>query len=402
MQKFGFTITHTDKTSKARTGVIRTGHGTIRTPGFVAVGTAATVKTLTPEEIKACNIDVFFVNTYHMMFRPGMEIIKKAKGVHKFMNWDRNIMTDSGGFQAFSLGENGPRNKPTLLDSDTETSKLESLVKITEDGIHFTSAWDGSKLFLGPKESIEIQQALGSDIMMAFDECTFYPIKKERAQEALRRTHEWAVKSVDQHRKNTKKINPSQALYAVVQGSVFEDLRIESANFLKSLDTEGFAIGSVANAQEPREYVFKVLDWTLPILRETQKPVHFLGIGEIEDIFESVERGIDTLDCVTPTRMGRVGYAFSKESGLKNKFRYDVTKSVFAQDQSPLADKCKCYTCTHYTRSYINHLFRARELLAYRLTTIHNLTFFGNMMEEIRTAILEDRFMKLKKEWLAP
>lgn len=432
MNKFGFDIHHTDKHSNARTGIITTSHGKIRTPGFVAVGTAATVKTLTPEEIKECNIDVFFVNTYHMMFHPGMDTIKNSGGVHHFMNWNGSVMTDSGGFQAFSLSENGPRHKNELggakegiptartlnagqkgaltgrftlsstngIMSDRTQFNEESLVKIKENGIEFTSAWDGRKIFLGPKESIQAQQVLGSDIMMAFDECTFFPITRSYAQEALARTHKWLDECVKQHKTNNHKINTSQALYGIVQGSIFEDLRIESARHVSSKDVEGFAIGSVANAKEPRKFVFDVLDWTMPILRPLQKPVHFLGIGEIEDIFESVTRGIDTLDCVTPTRMGRLGYIFSKEEGAINKFRYDISKSVFAKDQRPMTDDCTCYTCKNFTRSYLHHLFKSRELLGYRLATIHNLTFFGYMMEEIRRAITEDRFIQLKKEWI--
>lgn len=391
MNKFKFNISHYDSYSQARTGIITTAHGKIRTPGFVSCGTAATIKSLTPEEIKACAIDVFFVNTYHMMFRPGVDIVKNAGGLHKFMNWGGSIMTDSGGFQAFSLSENGPRK----FDKTEE-----SLVKIKDDGIEFTSAWDGSKIFLGPCESIKAQQELGSDIMMAFDECTFYPIQHAYAKEALGRTHRWLDKCIEQHKINVKKINPNQALYAVVQGSIFEDLRVESANFVKLKDVQGFAIGSVANAKEPREFVFKVLDWSLPILRSTEKPVHFLGIGEIEDIFESVQRGIDTLDCVTPTRMGRLGYIFSKEQGLLNKFRYDITKPEFKLDSNILSRGCRCYACENFTRSYIHHLFKSRELLGYRLATIHNLTFFGNLMEEIRVSIMENRFTKLKKEWI--
>lgn len=386
MSNFRFTISHKDKKTQARTGVIKTRHGTIRTPAFVPVGTAASVKALIPDEIKAANIDVFFVNTYHMLFRPGVDIVKKTKGLHRFMDWNGSVVTDSGGFQAFSLGEFGPRH---MKDE-------KSFVHIKEDGIEFKSVWDGSIVHLGPKESINAQIDLGSDIMMAFDECTFYPISQRRAKQAMERTHRWLTTCIE-----TKQKQPTAgALYGIVQGSIFEYLRRESAKFVSKQDIEGIAIGSVANSKEPREKVFAVLDWTMPVLLTTQKPIHFLGIGEIEDIFLSVEHGIDSLDCITPTRLGRMGWLFDKREGLKNKFRYDITKSRYSRETKQPVDNCRCFTCQHYTRAYLNHLFKSRELLAYRLATIHNLTFFGDLMEEIRESIAKNQFLKLKNEWL--
>lgn len=387
MGKLRFKITHKDKYSNSRSGVITTKHGKIRTPAFVPVGSGASVKSLSNTEIKTANIDVFFVNTYHMMFRPGIENIKKLGGLHSFMNWEGNLMTDSGGFQAFSLSENGPRNT-TLTER--------SLVRITEDGIKFKSAWDGREILLGPEESMEAQIGLGADLIMAFDECTFYPIKKDRARRAMERTHRWAEICLSKIKKDGGK----QILFGIVQGSVFEDLRRKSAKFIAQKPFEGFAIGSVANSKEPREKVFQVLDWTLPYLIPTGKPIHFLGIGEIEDIILSVEKGVDSLDCVTPTRLGRMGFIFDKKIGLKNKFRYDITKIKFSTDNNPPVINCKCFTCLNHSRAYINHLFRNKELLAYRLATIHNLHFFGSLMEEIRVAISENRFLKLKSDWL--
>lgn len=388
MENFRFEIKGRDKLSKAKTGIIHTRAGIIRTPAFVPVGTAATVKALTNEDVLSCNFDVFFVNTYHMLFRPGVEKVKKLGGLHKFMNWKGPIMTDSAGFQAFSLGEFGPRYNKT---------SEKNLVKITDDGIRFKSVWDGSYRTLGPRESITAQHGLDSDILMSFDECTFYPIKKERAKDAMVRTHKWAEVCLEMHgRMKSKK----RALYAVVQGSVFEDLRRESAKYMSLLPFEGFAIGSVANSKEPREKVFAVLDWTMDTLLPLGKPVHFLGIGEIEDIILSVEKGIDSLDCITPTRLARMGWIYSKEAGLGQKFRYDVTKSIYALDKNPPVKNCMCYTCQNYSRAYLNHLFRCRELLVYRLASIHNMYFFGNLMEKIREAIHENRFMELKKDWL--
>lgn len=385
MNKFRFKIIAKDKNTKAKLGEISTSHGIIRTPAFIPVGSGASVKSLTKEEIHSCNIDVFFVNTYHMLFRPEIETVKKIGGLHKFMRWDGPIMTDSGGFQAFSLGE------CTTRQSIKDEKKL---VKIKENGIYFKSIWDGKEVFLGPKQSITAQQNLGSDIMMAFDECTFFPITKKRARQAMERTHRWAEISLAQ-----KKVD-SNALYGIVQGSVFPDLRKESARFIAHLPFDGFAIGSVANSREPREKVFAVLDWTLPFLLPLEKPVHFLGIGEIEDIFLSIEKGIDSLDCITPTRLGRMGWIFSRSAGLKNKFRYDITKSHFLIDKNPPEKGCKCYTCKNYTRAYLNHLFRCRELLAYRLATIHNLYFYGNLMKQIRESIAKNKLLRLKKDWL--
>lgn len=388
MSKLRFKIHHKDKHTNARYGEIETEHGVIRTPAFVPVGSGASVKSLTPDEIRQTKTDVFFVNTYHMLFRPGIKSVESSGGLHNFMNWKFPLMTDSGGFQAFSLSEFGPRN---TVQSE------KSLVKINEEGIRFKSVWDGSEINLGPKESMEAQIKLGADLIMAFDECTFYPISKIRAREAMERTHRWSkiCFSTLAAIKNSK-----QNLYGIVQGSVFEDLRVESAKFMSGLPFEGLAIGSVANSNEPREKVFAVLEYTLPFLLPTLKPIHFLGIGEIEDIILSVEKGVDSLDCVTPTRLARMGWIFDKKLGAKNKFRYDISKNKYAGDNTPPVDGCRCYTCLNFSRTYINHLFRNRELLAYRLATIHNLYFFGSLMEEIREAISDNKFTGLKKRWL--
>jgi queuine tRNA-ribosyltransferase len=385
MKTFNYKIIYRDGKTKAKSGIINTRNGKILTPAFVPVGTAATIKTLTPEEIENNKVDVFFVNTYHMLFHPGIDIVKKARGLHKFMNWQKPIMTDSGGFQAFSLGERGPRQN---------IGAKEALVKISDKGIIFKSAWDGKTIFLGPNESIQAQINLDSDIMMAFDECTFYPITHNRAAQAMRRTHDWALDCL-----SAAKEKP-HALYGIVQGSVFQDLREESAKYFASLPFDGYAIGSVANSQEPREKVFQVLDWTLPYLLPTEKPIHFLGIGEIEDIILSIEKGIDTLDCVTPTRLGRMGFIFDQRQGLKKKFRFDITKAIYAKDFKPLTNGCNCYTCKNFTRAYVHHLFKSQELLAYRLATIHNLFFYETLMEKIREAIKEKKFTKLKTAWL--
>lgn len=382
-----FHITTCDKKSNARCGVITTNHGEIHTPAFVPVGTGASIKSLTPEEIRHSKIDVFFVNTYHMIFRPGIDKVEKSGGLHKFMNWKYPLMTDSGGFQAFSLSEHGPR----------QIGDEKSLVKISAEGIKFKSVWDGTEVFLGPEESMDAQIKLGADLIMAFDECTFYPITIKRARLAMDRTHKWAQVCLEKFKKDRGK---GQNLFGIVQGSVFKDLRIKSAKFMSSLPFEGLAIGSVANSKEPRKKVFEVLEWTLPYILPTKKPIHFLGIGEIEDIFLSVEKGIDSLDCVTPTRLARMGWIFTKDAGLKSKFRYDITKKKYSLDKRPLEINCRCYSCGNFSRSYLHHLFRSKELLGYRLATIHNLFFFGRLMDSVRDSIHQGKFTALKNKWL--
>lgn len=388
MTGFRFVINSVDKKCRARNGIIHTKNGQVRTPAFVPVATSASVKSLTTFEVKSCLIDVFFVNTYHMIFRPGISTVKKAGGLHKFMNWDGPIMTDSAGFQVFSLSQFGPRQ--------VKKNEPQPLVKIRNNGIFFKSVWDGKEIFLSPEESVKAQQTLDSDIMMAFDECTFYPITKKRAYTAMDRTHLWALSSIRQHHKNKN----NRALYGIVQGSVFEDLRKQSAKYICRLDFEGLAIGGVANSREPREKKFSVLEWTMPILYPTEKPIHFLGIGEIEDIFLSIEKGVDSLDCITPTRLGRMGWVFTRWAGLKNKFRYDIQKRIYSQDINPPDKLCSCFTCKEFSRAYLHHLFRTKELLAYRLASLHNLYFFGKLMEDIREAIADNKFMTLKKKWL--
>ena len=386
--KLIFSIKATDRKTKARTGIIKTAHGDIRTPAFVPVGSGASVKSLTPEEVKKSGHQIYIVNTYHMIFHPGLRVIEKAGGLHRFMNWPYPLMTDSGGFQAFSLSESGPRQ--------AKSPDEKSLAEITDSGVSFKSAWDGSRVFLGAKESMEAQGILGADLVIAFDECTFYPITEKRAAKAMERTHTWAKICLE----SRPHLKPYQSLYGIIQGSVYKNLRTESAHFISSLPFDGIAIGSVANSREPREKVFAVLDWTMPLLLKTVRPLHFLGIGEIEDIFLSVERGIDTLDCITPTRMARMGWLFLKNAGLKNKFRFDITRQEYSLDFKPVDPSCTCYTCVNFSRSYIRHLFKCRELLAYRLSTFHNLHFFSKLMEEIREAISKNCFSEFKKAWL--
>ena len=309
MENF-FRLLKQDKKSKARMGEIRTPHGVILTPAFVPVGSQATVKSLTPQELEEISVQVFFANTYHLYLRPGVKIIKKMGGLHQFMNWERPLMTDSGGFQVFSLGRN-------------------DLVKIDYNGVSFRSHFDGSRHYFTPEKSIEAQQDLGADMMVAFDECPPCPISHEYAKMAMQRTHRWASRSLEAKKRK------DQFLFGVIQGSTFEDLRKESAEFISQLalsGVEGFdglAIGGVAVGESKKEMV-QVLDWVMPVLQKqkVKRPIHLLGVGEIDDVFEAVERGVDMMDCVMPTRLGRMGWILIKEKA-KN-FKDDITKEKFA------------------------------------------------------------------------
>ena len=380
-----FQITSLDKNSQARAGQINTVHGKILTPSFVPVGSQATVKSLTPQDLKEIGSQVFFINTYHLYLRPGAEIVKKSGGLHKFMYWDGPLMTDSGGFQVFSL------------------NKKESLVKIDYHGVTFHSHLDGSKHYFTPEKSIEIQQQLGADVIVAFDECPPYPVSHRYARTAMERTHRWALRSLKAAQK--KKGKNQQFLLGVIQGSTYEDLRKQSAVFISSLPFDALAIGGVAVGESKKE-MDQILNWIMPILNKDQKlrPIHLLGVGEIDDIFRVIEKGIDMMDCVMPTRLGRMGHLLTKRDGVfenkKKKFILDINKAKFRDDLSPIDNGCRCFVCQNFSRSYLHHLFRAHELLAYRLATYHNLFFIEQLFVKIRKAIKKGDFLKLKRQWL--
>ncbi|WP_019132512.1 tRNA guanosine(34) transglycosylase Tgt [Peptoniphilus obesi] len=349
----------------ARLGKIYTDHGEIETPIFMPVGTRATVKTMTPDELKDIGSQIILGNTYHLYLRPGMDIIKKAGGLHKFMNWDLPILTDSGGFQVFSLANNR---------------------KIYEDGVEFRSHIDGSKQFISPEISIDIQNTLGSDIMMSFDECAPYPADYDYIKNSMERTTRWAKRCKDHH-KNTDK----QALFGIVQGGMYKDLRERSARDLVDLDFPGYSIGGLS-VGEPLELMNEMLDHTIQFLPE-DKPRYNMGIGSPNYIFESVERGIDMMDCVLPTRIARNGTVFTSDGRLV------IKNARYKEDFSPLDHNCDCYTCKNYTRAYIRHLFNVDEILGLRLATIHNLYFLIELMEKIRESIKNDNFKSLKDDF---
>lgn len=408
---FSFRVTHKDRKSRARTGIIHTAHGDIETPAFVPVGTQATVKSLSPEELCDLGVPLFFVNTYHVYLRPGIEGIEKLGGLHAFMHWDKPLITDSGGFQVFSLA------RPKYASKNEGHEEKGSLVKISDEGVEFQSHWDGSKHVFTPENSMEYQWKLGSDIHIAFDDCTPSGVTREAAKKSMDRTHRWAVRSLKAHQKlseiasvasgdshndsNTK----YQALYGSIQGSTYEDLRKESAIYISSLDFDGIAIGGVS-VGEGKGKMGNVLQWVLPYL-SVEKPRHLLGVGEIDDVFTLVEQGIDTFDCVQPTRLARMGYSYTKYNKsvrlrikAHDDFVIDISKSEFAESQEPLDRTCACYSCTNFSRAYIHHLFKVRELLGYRLVSLHNIFFMNQLLREIQESIRNDSFLDCKNDWL--
>ncbi|ABY92746.1 tRNA guanosine(34) transglycosylase Tgt [Thermoanaerobacter brockii subsp. lactiethylicus] len=354
-----------DSRTNARLGILETPHGVIETPVFMPVGTQATVKAMTPEELKEIGATIILSNTYHLYLRPGHKIIEKAGGLHRFMNWDRAILTDSGGFQIFSLS---------------------SLRKIKEEGVEFRSHIDGSKHFFTPEKVIEIQNALGSDIIMSFDECAPYPADYEYVKNSMELTIKWAERGKKAH-KNTEK----QALFGIVQGGIYEDLRKECAQRLVEMDFPGYSIGGLS-VGEPKNVMYDIVDLTTEYLPEN-KPRYLMGVGSPDDLIEGVIRGVDMFDCVLPTRIARNGTVFTSKGKLI------VRDAPYAEDFSPLDEECDCYTCKNYSRAYIRHLFKANEILAARLATIHNLYFLIKLMERIREAIRQDRLLEFKKQF---
>ena len=359
-----FELLHTCKQSGARLGVLHTPHGDIPTPIYMPVGTQATVKAMTPREMEEINAKIILSNTYHLHLRPGEDIVREAGGLHRFMDWHHPILTDSGGFQVFSLSE---------------------LRKITEEGAAFRSHLDGSKQFISPEISMDIQQALGADIAMAFDVCSAYPCDHRTAQEAMHRTHRWAQRCKKHHTRS------DQALFGIVQGAFYDDLRIESAKTLADMDFPGYGIGGLS-VGEPKPIVYDMLEKIEPYLPK-HKPRYLMGVGTPDCFLEGVLRGVDMFDCVLATRIARNGTCFTRNGRLV------VRNAAYARDFTPIEQDCDCYACRHFTRAYVRHLLKAEEITGARLTSIHNLRFLIRMMEEIRQAIQEDRFLDYRKEF---
>ncbi|MBI4993938.1 tRNA guanosine(34) transglycosylase Tgt [Candidatus Wolfebacteria bacterium] len=415
-----FKILKKSKKNKARLGILKTSHGEIETPSFVPVATQATIKTLTSEEAKAAKCQILICNTYHLHLKPGEKIVKANGGLHKFMNWRAPLMTDSGGFQVFSLGFGRdfgvgkilksatnmfltepvvrslqrraatlPLSAATPIPSETKLAALPrhsarntfvasisvgsqpQNIKITDEGVWFRSPIDGRKIFIGPKESMKIQESLGADIIFAFDECTPPLADYEYTKKSLEKTHKWALQSL-------KFKGKKQALFGIVQGGKFKDLRIKSAEFIASQSFDGFGIGGEFG--DSKNDMVKMINWVNEKLPEN-KPRHLLGIGYLEDIPKIIKSGIDTFDCIAPTHYARRGFAFTSFGKL------DLGKSIFLKDRKPLDKKCDCEVCQNYTRSYICHLLKAKEITALRLLTSHNLYFFNSFVEKIRDEI---------------
>jgi len=365
MPTITYELLHVCKQTGARRGIVHTPHGDIQTPVFMPVGTQATVKSMTPEELKEeVKAEIILSNTYHLYLRPGQDIVKEAGGLHKFMKWDRPILTDSGGFQVFSLGD---------------------LRTITEEGVEFKSHLDGSKHFFTPESVMKTEEDLGADIIMAFDECCEYPSTREYVKKSMERTTRWAKRCKEAHKRE------DQGLFGIIQGGFYEDLRDESLKQLLELDFPGYAIGGIS-VGEPKEEFLRILRHTAPKMPK-DKPRYLMGVGSPDYLIEAAIAGIDMCDCVLPTRIARNGTA------MTSKGKVVVRNATYERDWNPLDDECDCYTCRNYTRAYIRHLIKANEILGVRLLSIHNLRFLTNLMERVRIEIENDNLLNFKREF---
>lgn len=391
---FSFNILKKDKETKARIGILRTPHGIIHTPNIAIVATKGSIRGLSFDKANRFGAEIFMINTFHFFHNNRYEIVKKFGGLHKFLNINYPLMTDSGGFQIFSLGfgmEHGVGKVADIFPEESNiknlpTSKGRNLVKVYEEGVEFISPYNGRKIFLSPELSIKIQKALRADIIFAFDECTSPLSSYEYTKEAMQRTHRWAIRCLDEFGKPE-----NQVMFGIVQGGEYEDLRKESAKYINSLNFFGYGIGG--SLGKSKKDIIKVLNWTIPLLDEN-KPRHLLGIGEVDDIFNSIEQGIDLFDCVIPTRWARHGAAFSYKG------RLNLKSSKYLSDKSPIDPKCKCNICKKYSKAYISHLLKEKEIFGIILLTEHNIFWILNLFKEIRQAIKENKFLDLKKRIL--
>ena len=365
-QPFSYELIHTCAQSGARLGVLHTPHGDIQTPIYMPVGTAAVVKAMTSREMEEIGTQILLSNTYHLHLRPGEELVAEAGGLHRFMDWHKPILTDSGGFQVFSLA---------------------GIRTIAEEGVTFQSHLDGSRQFIGPETSMDIQQKLGADIAMAFDVCSPYPCDHETARVNMERTHRWAQRCKEHHTRE------DQALFGIVQGAFYKDLRIESAKTLSDMDFIGYGIGGLS-VGEPKPIMYEMLEEMMPYM-PAHKPRYLMGVGTPDCLIEGVLRGIDMFDCVLATRIARNGTALTSAGRLV------VRNAQYARDFGPIDPECDCYACTHFSRAYVRHLIKAGEITGGRLLSIHNLRFLIRLMERVREAIAEDRFLDFRKEFYA-
>jgi queuine tRNA-ribosyltransferase/7-cyano-7-deazaguanine tRNA-ribosyltransferase len=413
---FSFSIEARDPRSRARAGRLQTPHGEVLTPVFCPVGTVATVKTLAPEDLEAAGATLVLANTYHLLLRPGPDLIDRLGGLHGFTTWQRPMMTDSGGFQAFSLGfarehgvgkigggsifpddpNTGAGTPGTTAPKPKPGADLGRLAKIDEEGVTFKSFVDGTRHRLTPETSIGIQHKLGADFIVAFDECTSPMSDHDYTRRAMERTHRWAQRCLDYHAKAATR---NQALLGIVQGGAYDDLRDESTRFIASLPFDGFCVGG--SLGKTKQDMHHVLDLTVPGLPDLA-PRHLLGIGDIDDLFEATERGIDSFDCVIPTRFARHGTCFvSPPLGEpRNRFRLSIWNARYHEDRGPIDPLCDCPVCKRFSRAYLRHLFQANELLGPRLASLHNIWFTQSLMRKIRQSIIDGSFAALKRAWL--
>ena len=384
------------KDGKARTGLLKLKHGNVETPELMPVATKATVKALTTDDLHELKAQILICNTYHLMLQPNADIIEKMGGLNEFMDWKKPLVTDSGGFQAFSLGlgKEHAVGKMYFPGEDYYENKPrgKSIAEINDKGILFRSIYDNSNQYLNPERSIRVQEKMGADMILVLDECTSPLSSKEYTSKSLERTHKWAKQCLEIH-------ETDQALVGIIQGGHWQDLRTKSAKYISNLDFDSYAIGG--SLGKSKENMYNVIEWVIPHLVEN-KPRHLLGIGVVEDIFEAVERGVDLFDCVSPTRIARSGYAYIKPpiGTKKNKYRYKLTSNKYRVDNQPLDPNCKCKICKRYSRAYIHHLLRTEEIVGYNLISYHNVHFMLQLMKEIRDAIDNESFHRLRKEWL--
>jgi queuine tRNA-ribosyltransferase len=364
---FSFEVLSESSESRARAGVIQTSHGVVETPIFMPVGTLGSVKSVTPEELVEAGTQIILGNTYHLYLRPGCDIISRFSGLHCFMNWNKPILTDSGGFQVFSLAK---------------------LAKISDEGVTFQSHIDGSKHLLSPEKVMDIQACLGSDIMMCLDQCIQYPATREQCRGALKITTQWAQRCQDSWQNSH---NGRNALFGIVQGGMFTDLRRQSAEEIMDIDFSGYAIGGLS-VGEPADIMLEMADFTLPLLPRI-KPRYIMGVGTPENLIELAALGADMFDCVLPTRNARNGQLFTRRGTI------NISNSRYKDDTEPLESECRCYTCRNYSRAYLRHLYLAKELLVYRLNTIHNIYYFINFIKRMRTAIMADEFESFRQDF---
>jgi queuine tRNA-ribosyltransferase len=391
-----FTITARDSASRARAGVVQTAHGPVHTPVFMPVGTRGTVKSLTPQEVREHGAEIILGNTYHLYLNPGHDLIARRGGLHRFMGWDGPILTDSGGFQVFSLIYGGIADEIKGRRPQHPTMQRD-MVKVTEDAVIFKSYIDGARHIFTPERSIQIQHGIGADIIVCFDELPPFRAGFDYTKESMGRTHRWAERCLRAQRERDPASlpNPQQYLFGIVHGGVFADLRRESAEFIGGMGFDGLCIGGSLGGDKPQMY--EVVEMTVPHLPDGLAR-HLLGVGDVDDLLEGVARGIDMFDCVSPTRLGRHGAALIKDR--ERRWRLNVDNSSLREDEGPLQEGCSCYTCRNFSRSYIHYLHRAKELLGIRLISLHNVAFLLNLMAEIRGAIAEGRFGEVYKDWL--